>query len=60
MAWAHLRCAGAMTGYKYIQMFTVCKLLGHKDIQTTQIYADVIMPTRIEAVNRLSDFFRQD
>ena len=40
-------------------LFTVCKLLGHKDIQTTQIYAEVIMPTRIEAVNRLSDFFGQ-
>ena len=38
-------------------LYTVCKLLGHKDIQTTQIYADVIMPTRIEAVNGLSDFF---
>ena len=38
---------------------TVCKLPGHKDIQTTQIYAEVIMPTRIEAVNRLSDFFGQ-
>lgn len=38
-------------------LFIVCRLLGHKDIQTTQIYAEVIMPTRIEAVNRLSDFF---
>ena len=41
-------------------LFTVCKLLGHKDIQTTQIYADVIMPTRIDAVNRLSDFFKAE
>lgn len=41
-------------------LYTVCKLLGHKDIQTTQIYADVIMPTRIDAVNRLSDFFGQN
>lgn len=40
-------------------LYTVCKLLGHKDIQTTQVYADVIMPTRIDAVNRLSDFFGQ-
>lgn len=40
-------------------LYTVCKLLGHKDIQTTQVYADVIMPTRIDAVNRLSDFFWQ-
>ena len=40
-------------------LFSVCKLLGHQNIQTTQIYADVIMPTRIEAVNRLSDFFGQ-
>ena len=48
-------CAIAAGG----DLFTVCKLLGHKDIQTTQIYAEVIMPTRIEAVNRLSDFFGQ-
>jgi len=40
-------------------LFTVSKLLGHKDIQTTQVYADVIMPTRIDAVNKLSDFFGQ-
>jgi len=40
-------------------LYTVSKLLGHKDIQTTQIYADVIMPTRIDAVNRLSDFFEK-
>jgi integrase/recombinase XerD len=41
-------------------LFTICKLLGHKDIQTTQIYADVIMPTRIDAFNRLSDSFGQE
>lgn len=40
-------------------LFTVYKLIGHKDIQTTQIYAEVIMPTKIEAVNRLSDYFGQ-
>lgn len=38
-------------------IYTVGKLLGHSDIHTTQIYADVIMETKIEAVNRISEFF---
>lgn len=43
-----------------VDLYSVCKLLGHKGIQTTQIYAEVIMPTRVEAVNKLSDFFGQE
>lgn len=38
-------------------IYTVGKLLGHGDIHTTQIYADVVMETKIEAVNRISEFF---
>lgn len=30
---------------------TVSRLLGHKDLKTTQIYADVMMENRISAVN---------
>lgn len=38
-------------------LYTVGKLLGHSDIHTTQIYADVVMETKIEAVNRITSFF---
>lgn len=39
-------------------LYTVGKLLGHTDIRSTQVYADVVMETKIEAMNRISDFFR--
>ena len=35
----------------------VGKLLGHTSINSTQVYADVVMETKIEAVNRISEFF---
>lgn len=38
-------------------LYTVGKLLGHTNINSTQVYADVVMETKIEAVNRISDFF---
>ncbi|CAG9890689.1 hypothetical protein BOVA514_1767 [Bacteroides ovatus] len=38
-------------------LYTVGKLLGHTSINSTQIYADVVMKTKIEAVNRISEFF---
>lgn len=42
-------------------LYTVGKLLGHTDIHSTQVYADVVMETKIEAVNRVTDYFsRQD
>ncbi|MCD8282717.1 MAG: site-specific integrase [Prevotella sp.] len=36
---------------------TVSKLLGHKSVLTTQIYADVQMPGKVEAVNRVNGKF---
>lgn len=39
-------------------LYTVGKLLGHTSINSTQVYADVVMETKIEVVNRVSDFFR--
>ncbi len=36
-------------------IYTTSKLLGH--INSTQVYADVVMETKIEAVNRVSNFF---
>lgn len=38
-------------------LYTVGKLLGHTSINSTQVYADVVMETKIEAVSRISDFF---
>ena len=40
-------------------LFTVGKLMGHTDIKSTQVYADVVMDTKIDAVNRMSSFFSQ-
>lgn len=36
---------------------TVGKLLGHTSINSTQVYVDIIMETKIEAINRISEFF---
>ena len=38
-------------------LYTVSKLLGHTDIHSTQVYADVVMETKIEAVSRISEYF---
>ncbi|MCS3355164.1 tyrosine-type recombinase/integrase [Bacteroides thetaiotaomicron] len=35
------------------ELYTVSKLLGHADIKTTQIYADVINEKKREAVNSI-------
>lgn len=36
-------------------IYTVSKLLGHKSIESTQIYADILDKKKREAVNRLND-----
>lgn len=39
-------------------LYTVGKLLGYTSKNSTQVYADVVMETKIEAVNRISEFFQ--
>lgn len=39
-----------------VDIFTVSKLLGHKNLKTTQIYAKVIDRRKVEAVNQLPIF----
>ena len=36
-----------------VDLYTVSKLFGHKDISTTQVYAKIIDKKKLEAVNRL-------
>ena len=38
-------------------IYTVGKLLGHTSINSTQVYADVVMETKVEAISRISKLF---
>ncbi len=40
-------------------IYTVSKLMGHTNISTTQIYADTIMETKVDAVNKITEYFRK-
>lgn len=40
---------------KGVDLYTVSKLLGHKNIATTQIYAEIINSKKTDAVNALND-----
>lgn len=40
-------------------LYTTCKLMGHADVRTTQIYAKIIDSKKIEAVNMVDKMFEK-
>ena len=38
-------------------IYTTSKLLGHSNIHTTEIYADVVMDKKVDAVNLMNGLF---
>ena len=45
------------TGYEGLTEYTVSKLLGHREIATTQIYAHLVDARKQEAVSRITHIF---
>jgi site-specific recombinase XerD len=37
-------------------IYTISKMLGHKELRTTQIYAKLVDKKKTEAMNKLNDF----
>lgn len=40
-------------------LYTTCKLMGHADVRTTQIYAKIVDSKKIEAVNMVDKMFEK-
>lgn len=39
---------------KDVDIYTVSKLLGHRNVSTTQIYADLVGQKKVRAINSLN------
>ena len=40
-------------------LYTTCKLMGHSDVRTTQIYAKIVDSKKVEAVNLVDRMFEK-
>ena len=40
-------------------LYTTCKLMGHADVRTTQIYAKIVDSKKVEAVNLVDRLFEK-
>jgi len=38
-------------------IYTTSKLLGHTNVHTTEIYADVVMETKVDTINLVNGLF---
>lgn len=45
------------TQYVHVWMEKTQKLLGHTNVHTTEIYADVVMETKVETINLVNGLF---
>ena len=43
-----------------VDLYTTCKLMGHADVRTTQIYAKIVDSKKIEAVDMGDKIFEQE
>lgn len=41
-------------------LYTTCKLMGHADVRTTQIYAKIVDSKKIEAVDMVDRMFERE
>ena len=51
--------AGTMMMTVGADLYTTCKLMGHADVRTTQIYAKIVDSKKIEAVGMVDKLFEQ-
>ena len=45
---------------RWSRPYTTCKLMGHADVRTTQIYAKIVDSKKIEAVDMVDRMFERE
>lgn len=43
-----------------VDLYTTCKMMGHADVRTTQIYAKIVDSKKIEAVDMVDRMFERE